>query len=57
MRVAASDGVETWVYQFPEALWKDAVQRIMFDMKAEKLPDAAAGGMLELIAEGIADAD
>ena len=57
MRVAATDGTETWIYQFPEELWKDAVQRIMFDMKAEKLPDSAAGGMLELIAEGIASGD
>lgn len=57
MRVAATNGKETWVYQFPEPLWKQAVQRIMADTKQEKLPESAAGGMLELIAEGIADAD
>ena len=57
MRVAASDGEETWVYQFPETLWKQAVQRIMEDSKAEKLPEEAAGGMLEMIAEGIANGD
>lgn len=57
MRVAATNGDETWLYQFPEPLWKDAVKRIMSDMKAKKIPEEAAGGMLELIAEGIADAD
>lgn len=57
MRVTATDGHETWIYQFPEPLWKDAVKRIMDDVKKDKLPDLAAGGMLEMIAEGIADAD
>jgi hypothetical protein len=57
MRVAASDGKETWIYQFPEPLWRDAVRRIMDDVKKDKLPDTAAGGMLEMIAAGIADAD
>jgi hypothetical protein len=57
MRVAASDGRETWIYQFPEPLWRDAVRRIMDDVKQDKLPDLAGGGMLEMIAEGIADAD
>jgi len=53
MRVAATDGTETWIYQFPDHLWKKAVRRIMADAKEQKLPDEAAGGMLEMIAEGI----
>lgn len=57
MRVAASDGEQTWVYQFPDALWKVAVNRIMADAKQEKLPNVAAGGLLEMIAEGVADGD
>lgn len=57
MRVAASDGEQTWVYQFPDTLWKAAVNRIMADAKQDKLPDVAAGGLLEMIAEGVADGD
>jgi hypothetical protein len=57
MRVAATDGEETWIYQFHEPLWRQAVRRIMEDAKQDKLPEMAAGGMLEMIAEGIADAD
>jgi hypothetical protein len=57
MRVAATDGVETWIYQFPEPIWRDACRRIMDDVKQERLPEEAAGGMLEMIAEGIADGD
>lgn len=57
MRVAATDGKETWVYQFPEHLWISAVQRITADRDMERLPEEAAGGMLEMIAEGIANGD
>jgi hypothetical protein len=57
MRVRAYDGRETWVYQFPNYLWRKAVQRIMQDMREAKLPELAGGGMLELIAEGIIDGD
>lgn len=55
MRVAASDGRETWMYQFPYDLWRNAVKRVMQDMREAKLPEEAAGGILELIAEGVAD--
>ena len=55
MRVRATDGKETWVYQFPRKLWRKAVKRIMQDMREAKLPEDAAGGILELIAEGVAD--
>lgn len=57
MRVVATDGNETWVYQFPEPLWREAIARIMDDAKQDKLPDLAAGGLLEMIAEGVADGD
>jgi hypothetical protein len=55
MRVAATDGTHTWIYQFPDHQWKTAVRRIMADAKEHKLPDEAAGGILEMIAEGIDD--
>lgn len=58
MRVSATDGNQTWVYQFPHLLWRRAVKRIMQDMREAKLPEDAAAGILELIAEGVAyDAD
>jgi hypothetical protein len=57
MRVSASDGKETWVYQFPEPLWRKAVKRIMQDMREAKLPEEAAGGILEMITEGVVDGD
>jgi len=57
MRVSASDGKETWVYQFPEPLWRTAVKRIMQDMREAKLPEEAAGGILEMITEGVVDGD
>jgi hypothetical protein len=55
MRVRATDGRQTWVYQFPHILWRRAVKRIMQDMREAKLPEDAAAGMLEMIAEGVAD--
>ena len=55
MRVSATDGKQTWVYQFPHLLWRRAVKRIMQDMREAKLPEEAAGGILELIAEGVAN--
>jgi hypothetical protein len=57
MRVSASDGKETWVYQFPEPLWRTAVKRIMQDMREAKLPEEAAGGILEMITEGVVNGD
>lgn len=55
MRVSATDGKQTWAYQFPHLLWRRAVKRIMQDMREAKLPEDAAAGILELIAEGVAD--
>ena len=55
IRVTANDGKECWGYQFPMNLWRDAVRRVMPDMRAGKLPDAAAGGLLEMIAEAVSD--
>lgn len=55
VRVTASGGGHTWVYQFPPGLWRSAVKRIMDDMRAGALPDGAAGGLLEMIAEEIDD--
>lgn len=57
MRVTATDGKETWVYQFPESHWRSAVKRIMQDMREAKLPEVAGGGLLEMIAEGVLDGD
>lgn len=53
IRLTALSDDEAWVYQFPPAEWPDAVRRIMGDVKQGKLPDEAAGGLLELIAEGV----
>lgn len=55
MRVRATDGNQTWMYQFPYAEWRTAVRRVMQDMREAKLPELAAGGILELIAEGVRD--
>ena len=57
IRVAASDGDETWMYQFPTGMWRDAVRRIMADASGGVVPDVAAGGLIEMIAEGVADGD
>ena len=57
MRVSATDGKETWVYQFPAPLWRKAVKRVMQDTREAKLPEEAAGGILELIAEGVVNGD
>ncbi len=55
IRLAAYSAKEAWVYQFPPEEWADAVRRIMADTRKGKLPDEAAGGMLEMIAEGVED--
>jgi len=56
-RLTASDGVESWVYQFPPDQWKDAVNRIMSDYREGKIPGSAAGGLLEIIADGVEEDD
>lgn len=53
IRVTASTPGESWVYQFPPEEWTGAVRRIMADTRDGKIPDEAAGGLLELIAEGL----
>jgi hypothetical protein len=53
VRVTAQGFGETWVYQFPPDDWRDAVKKIMEDMRKGAIPDEAAGGLLELIAEGV----
>jgi hypothetical protein len=55
IRLIAFGLEEAWVYQFPPEEWPDAVRRIMSDTRKGKLPDEAAGGMLEMIAEGVED--
>jgi hypothetical protein len=55
VRVTASGDGHTWIYQFPPSLWRAAVKRVMEDMRAGSLPDKAAGGLLEMIAEGVND--
>lgn len=57
MRLTASDGREYWVYQFPMSEWKVAIRRIMYDVHRARLPETAAGGLLSIIAEEIANAD
>jgi hypothetical protein len=56
MRLTASDGSETWVYQYPKYMWKDTVRRIMADVRDGKLPSSAAEGLLGLMEEA-KDAD
>ena len=51
INLTASGFGETWLYTFPPSEWRAAVQRIMADMRSGSLPDVAAGGLLELIAE------
>lgn len=55
IRLTAQGFGQTWVYQFPPSLWRKAVRKIMADMRDGALPDVAAGGLLELIAEGVDD--
>jgi len=55
VRVKAQGLGHTWIYQFPPSQWRTAVKKIMADARAGSLPDEAAGGLLELIAEGIDD--
>ncbi len=54
-RVTAKGFGQTWIYQFPPSLWRAAVKKIMADVRAGTLPDEAAGGLLEVIAEGVDD--
>jgi hypothetical protein len=56
MRVSASDGRETWMYQFHPMEWRRAVRRIIRDTHAGKISEEAAGGLLHMISEGV-DAD
>jgi len=51
MRLTATDGQETWVYQFPESLWVLAASRIMHDERDERIPTQAARGLLEMMME------
>jgi hypothetical protein len=55
IRVTARGRGHTWIYQFPPTHWQAAVKKIMADLRAGSLPDDAAGGLLELIAEGVDD--
>lgn len=55
IRVTAKGFGQTWIYQFPPSLWRSAVKQIMADVRAGNLPDEAAGGLLEVIAEGADD--
>lgn len=55
IRLKAEGFGQTWIYQFPPSLWRDAVKKIMADMRQGMLPDVAAGGLLELISEGLGD--
>jgi hypothetical protein len=55
VRFTARGHGHAWVYQFPTDLWREAVRKIMADMRAGTLPDEAAGGLLEMIAEGVDD--
>ncbi len=57
IRVTARSEEECWMYQFPRNMWREAVRRVMSDMREGKLPDPAAGGLLELIAEAVSDDD
>ena len=55
IRLTASSDGEAWVYQYPPDEWRRAVKRIMQDTREGKIPEMAAGGLLELIAGGVDD--
>jgi hypothetical protein len=57
MRVTATDGEETWVYQYPEEYSILAMSRIMHDMRDEKIPGTAGEGLLRMISEAMNSAD
>lgn len=52
MRVAASNGEETWLYVYRQDEWRSVVSRIMHDLRDRKLPESAALGLCRLVAEG-----
>lgn len=53
VRVSAIGDGQTWVYQYPPALWRQAVKRIMEDVRTQKLPDLAAIGLLQVVVNGV----
>jgi hypothetical protein len=55
IRLTANGLGQTWIYQFPPDEWRTVVRKIMADTRAGGLPESAAGGLLELIAEGVSD--
>lgn len=55
IRLTASSEGEAWIYQYPPGEWRAAVKRIMQDTRDGKIPDIAAGGLLEMIAGGVDD--
>lgn len=52
VRLTAYGEGETWVYQYPPELWRVAVKRIMSDLARDKIPEAAASGLVSMIATG-----
>lgn len=56
VRITAVGDDEAWCYTFPPELWRVAVKRIIADMRKEKLPEAAASGLVSMIAEGMSHA-
>ena len=56
IRLTAFGDGEAWVYQYPPSLWRVAVKRIMDDFRREKIPEAAASGLVSMIASGAPNA-
>lgn len=56
IRITAIGDNEAWCYSFPPELWRVAVKRIMADMRDEKVPEAAASGLVSMIAQGMTHA-
>jgi hypothetical protein len=52
IRLTAFGEGEAWVYQYHPSLWRVAVKRIMDDFRREKIPEAAASGLVSMIASG-----
>lgn len=51
MQLTATNGDETWIYRFHDAMWVRAASRIMHDAMDRKIPATAARGLLEMLME------
>ena len=52
VRVSAYGPTEAWVYTYRPDDWPRAVKRILFDLRKERLPETAAIGLVQMVANG-----